>query len=69
MIDDSDGDTFWLISLFTEGPWGWIFLVLAVVLWFVASSNRADCAKMTCPPGQVARVLDHECLCAGTARP
>lgn len=57
MIDDSDGD-FALLAI--GGPIG---LILAIVLYLVAMDNRKECAAMTCPNGQPARLLDHDCLC------
>lgn len=65
MIDSSDGDTFWVLSLFTKNPWvTLILLVLAGVFWVVAASNEKECQAKTCPPGMSARLIDHECLCA-----
>jgi hypothetical protein len=53
------------------GPGGWfgvIFIVIvAVIAYTVADSNEKDCSKITCPNGQVSRLLDHQCLCAEPA--
>lgn len=63
MIDDSDGDVFWVLSLVSRGWWALAALAVAVLFWIIAARNSADCRARTCPPGSVARLMDHECLC------
>lgn len=50
MIDYSDGDSFWLLSLFTAGPIAFFALIIAIVLWFAAYSNEVECRQRACPP-------------------
>ena len=65
MIDSSDGDTFWIISLVTNGPIAIAAIILAIVLWCIAAGNEADCKQLPCPVGMSAKLLDHECVCVG----
>jgi len=68
MIDDSDGDEVWILSLFSRGWWGILLLAIACVLWFIAANNRVECEAKTCPAGEHAKLLDHECVCVGPPR-
>jgi hypothetical protein len=63
MIDDSDGDTFWLISVFSNRSLAIIALIIAVVLWCIAAANSTECEKSNCPIGMTAKLLDHACVC------
>ena len=65
MIDSSDGDTFWLVSLFSSGPIAVIAFIIAVVRWCIAAANEADCRQLPCPVGMSAKLIDHECVCVG----
>jgi hypothetical protein len=69
MIDDSDGDSFWVISLFTSGPFALGALLIAIILWIVAAQNSNECEKRACPPGMTSKLLDHECVCYYPSRP
>lgn len=62
MIDSSDGDTFWLISLFGKGPFAILALIIAIVLWGIAMANEAECKQSVCLVG-MAKLLDHACVC------
>lgn len=63
MIDKSDGD-FALLATSGAGPVvSVIGLVLAIVLYYVACQNEKECAAETCPAGQTAELLDHQCVC------
>ena len=68
MIDHSDGDDFWLASLFTPGGLGIILLIIAVVLWIMAMSNDVDCSKKQCPLDMSPKLMNHECLCVTKAK-
>lgn len=63
MIDDNDGDTFWLAALFTPGIGGVLLLVIAIVLWLIAADNKTDCASKFCANGTTPVLLEHECRC------
>jgi hypothetical protein len=63
MIDHEDGD-FALLLSGSAGMIGVIFLlVLAMGLYYLACQNEKECSTRTCPSGEVARLLDHECVC------
>ena len=52
-------------------PAGWlglVFIVVALILYAVASDNADDCSAMKCTHGR-ARLLDHECVCVETPKP
>lgn len=68
MIDDSDADEFMLFSLFTDGWPGIVLAILAVILYFVAAGNSADCSKKSCPTGMQPKLMDHACLCTMEAK-
>ncbi len=68
MIDHSDGDDFWLASMFTSGPAGLVLLVIAIILWCVAAGDDSDCAKKSCPIGMTPKLMEHSCLCATEAK-
>lgn len=65
MIDSSDGDTFWFVSLLCGGPIAIIALIIAIVLWCIAAMNESDCRQLPCPVGMSAKLIDHECVCVG----
>ena len=68
MIDDSDADDFFLLSLFTDGPVGWIALIIAIILAVVAANNQTDCSKKQCPNQQQPKLMEHACLCVTEAK-
>jgi hypothetical protein len=63
MIGDSDGDFAVLATTGLGGVVAVAGLVLAIVLYYVACENEKECAARTCPSGETARLLDHECVC------
>lgn len=65
MIDSSDGDTFWLVSLLCGGPIAIIAFIFAVVLWCIAATNATNCRQLSCPVAMSAKLIDHECVCVG----
>jgi hypothetical protein len=69
MIDESDGDFFFLGSLFSSGGVAVVLGILAIVVYLIAFSNETECSKKSCPrPTQTARLMDHECLCVEVAK-
>jgi hypothetical protein len=69
MIDHSDGDDFWLISLLTDNPLvGLIVLVIAIALWWAACDNEKICANKSCPNDAKPKLMDHACLCVTEAK-
>lgn len=68
MIDDSDVDDWWMLSLVSSGPWALVTVAIMVVLWAVKCGNDDECAKMHCATGKP-ELLKHECLCVQEARP
>lgn len=64
MIDDDDVD-FAILAGPGSGP-GWyvaLWLLLIVGLAAVAINNDEECTQRKCQAGQLARLLDHECVC------
>lgn len=69
MIDDSDGDVFWIGSLFTSGWVAVVLLAVAIVFWIIAAQNSNECAARPCLIAtQTARLIDHECVCVGVPK-
>jgi hypothetical protein len=68
MLDDDDADTFWLVALFTNGPLGILFVVLAIVVAVVVAKNHDECAAKTCPSGMKAQLANHMCACVMEAK-
>lgn len=68
MIDHSDGDDFWLASMFTSGPLGLVLLILAIVFWVIAASNDTDCSKRACPSPMTPKLMEHSCMCVTEAK-
>jgi hypothetical protein len=69
MIDHSDGDDFWLVSLFTENPIvSLAFLVIAIALWWAACDNEKTCVTKSCPTDSRPKLMEHECLCIMEAK-
>lgn len=69
MIDESDADAFWVLSLVTDNPV--VALVCAVAFctaMYVACQNEKTCEAKSCGAGEVARLLDHECVCVRAAK-
>ena len=68
MIDDSDGDFFGILSLFSKGWPAVIFIIIALIFYLIAASNESECRQRACPAGSTAKLLDHECVCVSTPR-
>ena len=69
MIDFSNGDVFWFGSMLTTGAAAFVCLAIAIVLYLVAYSNERECEARSCPqPTQIAKLIDHECLCVEAAK-
>jgi len=70
MIDDSDADFFWIVSLWVKNPiLSIIFSILFIIFTYQACVNKSECAKQRCPNGGHAIVLKNECLCVTPATP
>lgn len=63
MIDENDGDFFVLLGQNGGCLWTLICLVIALVLYYVGYQNAYECEGRTCPTNQVAKLIDHECIC------
>ena len=63
MVDDDDFDfVFWAFNPTT--PLGIVvWIVVLIFLGFAVSENKEECAKLSCGNGQVAQLLDNQCLC------
>lgn len=63
MLDDSDLD--FVILGWPSG--GWIITVLGLIIFvvvlFIVSGNKDECAKKHCANGATSQLLNHECLC------
>lgn len=68
MIDNEDGDFTLLLSSDAGPILGIVLLALAIVLYCVAYGNEKDCSAKTCPQGEIAHLLDHECVCTHAPR-
>ena len=67
MIDDSDGDFTLLLGSSTPGALGFVFLLLALVFYYVSCENKKECSRKHCDVG--APVLaNHECVCQTKAQ-
>lgn len=69
LIDDSD--ELWFLALFSPGKSWWSFLLwiaaFATIVYLV-SVNENECSAKSCPDGQQAKLMAHECLCATVAK-
>lgn len=63
MIDSDDAGDAMFAALIAGGPAGLVLLVVAIVLWAIASGNEDECAKRACRNGAAAVLMDHECRC------
>ena len=69
MIDNHDADDFLWLSLLTDHPIiSGIFLVLAIICFFVASCNEVDCSKKQCPNAAKPKLMENACLCVVEAK-
>lgn len=67
MIDESDADL--VLLAFGGSLFGTIVAVmLAIVLYLMASNNADECARRECSTGHVGKLLDHECVCVEVAK-
>lgn len=68
MIDDDDvRDAAFATSGLTG--WGALFgLLLVIALAYVACENEKECETKSCPDGQHAKLIKHECLCVSEAK-
>lgn len=69
MIDNDDVDFAGFASIVSPGGLGLLFFILMLVLSYYACQNEEKCSQMTCPDGQAAKLMEHECLCVTLAQP
>lgn len=69
MLDDSDLD-FAIFAGLGGGFWGTLIgLLIVIVVAVCVCDNHKECSKMTCPDGQSAELMAHQCLCVTKAQP
>jgi hypothetical protein len=68
MIDHSDSDSFWIVSMLTSGPTSFVCAVIAIILMTYACQNEAECSKKTCPNDMRPKLMEHSCMCVTEAK-
>lgn len=69
MIDESDVEDAGLFAALSPGLGGaLLFIALALVLAYFASSNAEECGERKCERGRP-KLMNHECLCVERAEP
>lgn len=66
---DSDDLDFLLLSAAPTSKFGClVWLVIIAIFAYCVHVDSEKCAKKTCESGQVARVLENQCLCVTEAK-
>lgn len=63
MIDESDSDFVYLVSLVTDGPMSFVLFIIAMIFWYFAYVNEGECSKKQCPNDMKAKLENHSCVC------
>lgn len=67
MLDDDDFNIFMILFSPKTGFGAIFFIIFMIVIYFVVQDNHRECEVKSCPEGQRATLMHHECLCVTPA--
>lgn len=67
MLDDSDSNSLFLGSVFTNGWLSLVFFIFGLIFTIVVCNNKQECSTKTCNVGKP-QLMNHQCLCVEQAK-